>query len=214
MRTDEHCHILWDVDDGSDNWDTTQAMLQQAKQSGIQRIVCTPHMRWSDFDRQKVQQHFAKLRESASGIELALGFEVFYDRLMRIGIEHAPEFTVEDTNRILIEWDTGGAVAQDWERTIYRLQSKYGLEVTIAHPERYSTVWEDWDTVYRFADMGCRMQVSAGDLFLAHFSKVTKCAKRLIKEGLCDALVSDAHKPEHYEAYRKALRKFKNINSG
>ena len=208
MRTDEHCHILWGVDDGSDSWDTTQAMLQQAKQSGIQRIVCTPHMRWSDFDQKKIQQHFAKLQESASGVELVLGYEVFYDRLMRVGIEHAPEFTVADTNRILIEWDTGGAVAQDWERTIYRMQSKYGLQVTIAHPERYSTVWEDWDTVYRFADMGCRMQVSAGDLFLGHFSKVAKCAKRLIKEGLCDALVSDAHKPEHYGAYRKAVLKY------
>lgn len=208
MLTDEHCHILWDVDDGSANWDMTTAMLDQARESGIERIICTPHMRWSDFDREKVERHFQKLQEYATDVELVLGFEVFYDRLMRVGIEHAPEFATAGTNRILIEWDTGGAVASDWEQTIYKLQSKYGLEVTIAHPERYSTVWENWDTVYRFADMGCRMQVSAGDLFAGHFSKVSKCAKRLMKEGLCSALVSDAHKPEHYEDFRKALRKY------
>lgn len=208
MVTDEHCHILWDVDDGSANWDMTTAMLDQARQSGIERIVCTPHMRWSDFDREKIQRHFQKLQEYASDVQLVLGFEVFYDRLMRMGIQHAPEFVTASTNRILIEWDTGGAVAADWEQTIYKLQSKYGLEVIIAHPERYSTVWENWDTVYRFADMGCRMQVSAGDLFTGHFSKVSKCAKRLMKEGLCDALVSDAHKPEHYDEFRKALKRY------
>lgn len=208
MQTDEHCHILWNVDDGSSSWETTQAMVQQARDSGIQRIVCTPHMRWDDFDQQKIQAHFAKLSQAAPDIEWVLGYEVYYERLMKIGIEHAPEFTIGDSNQILIEWNTGGAVAGEWKQTFYQLQSKYGLNITVAHPERYSTVWDNWDTVYEFADMGCRMQVSAGDLFLGHFDKMTKCAKRLIKEGLCNAIVSDAHEPAHYADYRKALKKF------
>ena len=204
---DEHCHILWDVDDGSQDWDMTLSMLDGVRASGFDSVVCTPHMRWHDFDPAKVRRHFDRLREAAPDITWTLGYEVYYDRLLKIGVERAPEFTIGDTNAILIEFNSGGVVPDGWERTFWTLQSKMGLDITVAHPERYSTVLEDFDTVYRFRDMGCRMQVSAGDLLGGLFNKTRKCAKRIIDEGLCDALVSDAHRPEHYGEYRRARDK-------
>lgn len=205
---DEHCHILWDVDDGSTSWEMTQSMLEGVRASGITQVVCTPHMRWKDFDDAKVRAHFQQLQQAAPDIEWTLGYEVYYERLMKIGIERAPEFTIGDTNNILLEFNSGGEVPDDWQRTFWKLQSKMGLDITVAHPERYSTVLDDFDTVYRFRDMGCRMQVSAGDLLGGPFNKAKRCAKRLIDEGLCDALVTDAHRPEHYIGYQKARDKF------
>lgn len=205
---DEHCHILWDVDDGSQGWDMTCSMLDGVRKSGISQVVCTPHMRWRDFDAAKVRRHFDQLSEAAPDIEWTLGYEVYYDRLLKIGVERAPEFTIGDTNAILIEFNSGGVVPDGWERTFWTLQSKMGLDITVAHPERYATVLDDFDTVYRFRDMGCRMQVSAGDLLGGLFNKTRKCAKRIIEEGLCDALVSDAHRPEHYDDYRRARDKY------
>jgi protein-tyrosine phosphatase len=205
---DEHCHIIWGVDDGSDSFDMTREMVKAAMSAGIDEIVCTPHMRWSDFDKRVVQERFARLSSAVPSIKWTLGYEVYYKRLLEIGIEHAPEFTIGDTNMILLEFNSGAVVPDDWQRVFYKLQSTYGLDITLAHPERYATVLENFDIVYQFADMGIRMQVSAGDLYRGMFDKGTKCAKRLIKEGLCDAVVSDAHCPEHYEDFARAVKKW------
>ena len=206
---DEHCHILWGVDDGSKSWEMTLSMLEGIRTSGIDQVICTPHMRWQDFDAMTVRDRFEQLRETAPDIEWTLGYEVYYDRLLKIGIERAPEFTIGESNAILIEFNSGGVVPDGWQRTFWTLQSKMGLDIIVAHPERYATVIEDFDMVYRFRDMGCRMQVSAGDLLGGLFDKTRKCAKRIIDEGLCDALVSDAHRPEHYADFRRAYGKYR-----
>lgn len=206
---DEHCHILWGVDDGSPDWQTTCAMVDEARKSGITDIVCTPHMRWEDFSKETVQQRFDQLVEYAPDIRWTLGYEVYYKRLLKIGLEHAPEFIIGDTNVILLEFNSGAVIPPDWERTFYTLQSTYGLDIVLAHPERYQTVLDDFEIVYRIRDAGVRMQVSAGDLFGGLFNKASKVAKRLLKEGIADALVSDAHTPQHYEIYRKAVTKIK-----
>ena len=204
---DEHCHIIWGVDDGSPDWDTTRAMVDEARKCGFTEIVCTPHMRWDDFDRAVVEERFAQLADYASDITFTLGFEVYYKRLLAIGLEHAPEFTIGDTNTILIEFNSGASVPHDWERVFYKLQSTYGLDIVLAHPERYGSVLEDFDLVYRMRDAGVRMQVSAGDVLGSRFNKAVKVARRLIAEGLADALVSDAHRPAHYADYRSARKK-------
>ena len=206
---DEHCHIIWGVDDGSPDWETTCAMVEGARACGFTEIVCTPHMRWPDFDRSKVEDHFAQLADYAPDIKWTLGFEVYYKRLLEIGLEHAPEFTIGGTKTILLEFNSGAVVPHDWERTFYTLQSTYGLDIVLAHPERYATVLEDFDIVYSMRNAGVRMQVSAGDVLQGRFNKASKVAKRLIEEGLADALVSDAHRPEHYAEYRKARKKLK-----
>ena len=206
---DEHCHILWGVDDGSPDWDTTRAMVDEARASGFTEIVCTPHMRWNDFDRARVEDRFAQLADYASDIEWTLGFEVYYKRLLEIGLDRAREFTIGDSNTILLEFNSGAVVPHDWERTFYELQGAHGLDIVLAHPERYQSVLDDFGLAYKMHDSGVRMQVSAGDVLQGRFSKAARVAKRLIEEGLADALVSDAHCPEHYECYRKARKKLR-----
>ena len=206
---DEHCHIIWGVDDGSPDWETTRAMVEGARACGFTEIICTPHMRWPDFDKAKVEDHFAQLAEYAPDIKWTLGYEVYYKRLLEIGLDRAPEFTIGGSNTLLLEFNSGAVVPHDWERTFYTLQSTYGLDLVLAHPERYSTVLEDFDIVYRMRNAGVRMQVSAGDVLQGMFNKGAKAARRLIEEGLAESLVTDAHCPEHYDEYRKARKKLK-----
>ena len=204
---DEHCHILWGVDDGSPDWETTCAMVDEARACGFTEIICTPHMRWKDFDRALVEERFAQLAEYAPDIAWTLGFEVYYKRLLELGIERAPEFAIDGGNTILIEFNSGAAVPHDWERVFYKLQCSYGLNIVLAHPERYASVLDDFDLAYRMRESGIRMQVSAGDLLLGRFNKVAKTVRRLLDDGLADVVVSDAHSPAHYAEYRKAIRK-------
>ena len=207
---DEHCHIVWDVDDGSESREESLEMLAAAAEVGITQIVATPHMRWSDFDNEKVVAHFDELAQEAlasHGIRMWLGYEVYYKTLLKHGLNEAPQFTTQGTDNILIEFNSGEGVPDGWEKTFYTLQSEYGLDIPVAHPERYTSVLADFDIVYKMKDMGCRLQVSAGDLFGGPFNAGSRCAKRIIDEGLCDALVSDAHCVAHYRDFAKALKK-------
>lgn len=207
---DEHCHIVWDVDDGSDTFEESQAMLAAAAHAGITQIVATPHMRWSDFDNNKVIQHFNELSDIAyerHGISMWLGYEVYYKTLLRKGLQTARTYVTTGTNNLLLEFNSGEAIPDGWEQTFYKLQSEYGLDLTVAHPERYTSVLNDFNIVYKMKDMGCRIQVSAGDLFGGMFNAGARCAKKIIDEGLCDALVSDAHCAEHYKDFERALKK-------
>lgn len=207
---DEHSHIIWDVDDGSTDRAMTSAMLQEAKLAGVTELWCTPHMRWDDFDQQLVQERYAILKEEAAalGITTRLGYEVYYKTLLRQGLHTAPRYVLEGTDHLLLEFNSGGEVPHDFFRNVYRLQSEYGLEITLAHPERYASCVKDFSLVHKIKEAGCRIQISAEDLNLGIFNPVSKCAKRIIKEGLADALVSDAHCPEHYKLYAKLYRKY------
>lgn len=198
------------VDDGSRDIVMTEQMLDCAVSMGITDMVCTPHVRWDDFDQALVIDRYQQFAQMANdmGISCVLGYEVFYDRLLREGIDEASRYVIEGSNRILIEFNSGAQVPFGWERTFYDIQC-LGLEITLAHPERYLDVMENFDMVYRFLDAGCRLQVSAGDLMGSLFGKRRRSAARLMKEGLCNALVSDAHRPGHYEAYGRMLEKYR-----
>ena len=207
---DAHCHILWDVDDGSDSKESSFAMLDEAVKAGVTSMHCTPHMRWDDFDANKVWAHYQEFRDAAAGkgVSTTLGFEVYYKTLKRMGLEYAPWYVLQGTHSILLEFNSGAAVPEDFLRTVYRLQSEFGLDVTLAHPERYVDCQEDFELVRRFKQQGISIQVSAPDLFGGPFNKVTACARRIMREGLCDQLVSDAHGPGDYELFAKACRRY------
>lgn len=217
MLRDEHCHILYGVDDGAATRQDSLAMLDAAAAAGICEVVATPHLRWDDFDASLVEERFADISREAQrrGINMTLGFEVYYKTLVRLGLDRAPEFAFAGTNRILVEFNTGGSMAQGWDRTFYQLQAAHGLDVVLAHPERYTTVLDDFDVVYRLRDMGVLLQVSAMDLYRrapllsrSPLRGMAACARRIVKEGLCDALVSDAHCPEHYQAFSRAAKHY------
>ncbi len=40
---DIHHHLLWDMDDGASNLDTSIAMARLAALDGVTHIVCSPH---------------------------------------------------------------------------------------------------------------------------------------------------------------------------
>lgn len=207
---DAHCHIIWGVDDGSPDQETTLAMLQQAKAAGITAMHCTPHMRWDDFNMALVQERYAWVQAEAAklGMRTTLGYEVYYRTLKDQGLQQAPRYVLQGTDRILIEFNSGSHVPSDFLRTVYKLQSEYGLEVTLAHPERYHDCQDDFKRVEEIRAAGVSLQVSAMDLQGGPFNKRAACAKRIIREGMCDQLVSDAHRPDHYSIFAKMARRY------
>lgn len=202
---DIHCHILPGVDDGARTPAETSQMLIAARNAGIEHIVCTPHCRFDSFNKQLIEQQFRAFSAHAAqaGIQATLGYEVHWKKLAELGMDKASELRIGDSDLFLLEF-SNSHLPVNWQRNVYSIQSQ-GLTVIVAHPERYKPVQDNLDIAYEMKDMGCRLQLSANFVEGGLFDKRHRTAKALLKEGLVDYIASDAHRPEHYAVYTKAL---------
>lgn len=182
---DMHCHILPGVDDGAHNLQESLEMLEAAKQVGITSIVCTPHCRDPYFDFDAMWEAFRLLEQHANGFPLTMGFEVNHAKLMDLGIEWAPKLTFQRSNEFLLELSMRATEYhfREYESTIYQLQS-VGLDVIIAHPERYKAIQENVEIAYNLVEMGCKLQASADFIVGGRTGAEKKPAKRLFEENL------------------------------
>ena len=154
---DIHCHILNGVDDGSRTPAESHQMLLAARDAGIDHIVCTPHCKHSDFDAELIVKRYRAFKAHAekNGVHLSLGYEVHWKKLADMGLDAAPSLCIEDTNLLLLEFSNSHLPA-NWQRAIYSIQGK-GVDIVIAHPERYKPVQEDIDVAREMREMGCRL---------------------------------------------------------
>lgn len=202
---DLHCHILPGVDDGARDMRESVAMLAEAKHSGIDHIVCTPHCKSSSFDYDLICDRYDELVPQAErmGIRLDLGFEVHWQKLMELGLDWAPDLCFEGTNLMLLEFSVGKMPA-NWQRIIYEIQGQ-DIQLIIAHPERYQPIQQNIDIAYELKELGCLLQLSGNFISAGRLKASRKTAISLLKEGMVDYIASDAHCVEDYEDYRNAM---------
>lgn len=204
--TDIHSHILPGVDDGAEDLATTKAMLLAAKDAGVTAIIATPHLRKkaADFGCIRGAFHGVKPMFDENGVELRLGYECHYGMLLD-GLD-AKACTLGGTNVLLLEFSSGYLPLQ-WENDINDMQ-RSGLDVVIAHPERYEPIQRDISVAERMTEIGCELQVSAGSLTGSVFSKTRKCALKLLDKGLVGYIASDAHCAEDYRVYSRVMARY------
>jgi protein-tyrosine phosphatase len=157
------------------------------------------------FDRELIERNFGELAGFAAqlGVKMRLGFEVHWKALIEAGIEHAPGLRIDGTDLLLLEFSYG-SLPPNWQRIVFDLQAM-GLQVVIAHPERYAPLQKDSTIAQEMKHMGCLLQLSADFAGRGLFSKSRKTAISLMKHGLVDYIASDAHCAEDYQNYPKAM---------
>ncbi len=204
--TDIHSHILPNVDDGAENLAQTEEMLFAAKRAGITSIIATPHMRARAADTERIKRAYqeAKPLFERSGVHLGLGYECNYSLLL--SDMDLRKLTLNDTNVLLLEFSQG-YFPMHWENSVVELQ-RMGLEIIIAHPERYTPVQQDSTIAARIAEIGCEMQVSAGSLHRRVFASEKKCALSLLEKGLVSYIASDAHVALDYDIFARINKKY------
>lgn len=203
---DIHSHILFALDDGARTAKESGEMLRQARAAGVTEIVATPHVYKPGFDWTHARAQLARLQK-LTPIRLRLGSEVHINLLAHTGLSHAPDYCVEGTRALLIEFDPY-ALPPKLDRVVLTLQS-LGTVVRIAHPERYIPVQTDLEIAQTLFNMGCELQISAGSLLSSvPMPAAGACAKKLLKKGLVKWIASDAHRPDDYAVFQKAYAKW------
>ena len=206
---DIHSHLVFGVDDGSPDIESSITMLESVYKSGVTDIVCTPHFRRGVFetDIDTIKANFEKLKAANPyPVNLYLGQEIAQHFGMFSNLRAGKLLTFGNSKYVLLEFQYNEHI--DIESAV--LDAKFsGFKPIIAHVERYEYVKDD--DIERCIDDGAIIQVNAPALVLKNSSRYKRRVERYIKKGLVDCVANDMHFSRIYcmkEAYEYVRKKF------
>ena len=194
---DLHQHLIYGVDDGSPDLETSVAMAHEAALEGVEHIVCTPHA--SDqfpYQAEVVEARMAELRSELKGVvDLSLGcdFHMSVDNILA-ALKEPLRFSINEKGYLLIEFSLV-AITSQMNEAIFRLQEA-GYTLIVTHPERYATAQRNPVLIGEWARKGCLMQLTAGSLYGRLGPAAEAISNEMLDRNWAHFVASDGHDPK------------------
>ncbi|MGB7885277.1 MAG: CpsB/CapC family capsule biosynthesis tyrosine phosphatase [Xanthobacteraceae bacterium] len=197
---DLHCHLLPGVDDGAKDLAMSLAMARMAASDGISTIACTPHILPGVYNNggPAIRRAVARLAESIAGagipITLVTGADVHIAPDLDLQLRDGRALTLNNSRYLLLE-PPHHVLPPRLEDLIFGLQAA-GYVPIVTHPERLSWVEGHYDLIERLVSSSVLMQITAGSVMGRFGRRPRYWAERMLDEGLCHLLATDAHNTE------------------
>lgn len=188
---DIHNHLLYGIDDGSDNYKRSVEILNNLSREGVTDIVVTPHyIIGSNYNsNNKTKEELIKKLQKETNIKLYIGNEVYIDNGIIENIKMGNISTINNSNYLLIELPLRESLdcAKD---IIFDLRNN-GIIPIIAHPERYHYL--KLEDLVTFIDMGCLLQGNITSLNNKYGKNAKRNLELLLKKHMIHVLGTDTH---------------------
>ncbi len=205
IGTDFHSHLIPGIDDGSKSIEDTVLMLRKFVELGYTKVITTPHI-MSDFYRNNPENIKAGLAEVRAAIqkenipiEIEAAAEYYLDFHFDecIKSKNVLSFGPHVDKYVLFELSFASE-QPNVKETVFELLTG-GYKPILAHVERYSYYYQDWEKIEEYRDRGVLLQLNINSLSGHYGPQVKKMAEDLIDRDLIDAIGSDCHHIHHLE---------------
>jgi protein-tyrosine phosphatase len=203
MLVDIHTHILPGIDDGPDTYGEAIVMLRQAVESGIKKMVATPHfIKETDSEKGRllkpeyiyssINALLRYVREEGLDIDILPGSEVYFYPALGRDLDDGIITTINNSRYLLIEFPSR-YIPENYINVFYDLYH-LGYKPIICHPERNLEIMEDPNILYDFITSDWALaQVNSSSLLGIYGSRVKKTAELFVKNQLVQLIASDCH---------------------
>ncbi|MHB8301396.1 MAG: tyrosine-protein phosphatase [Acidobacteriaceae bacterium] len=191
---DIHHHLLFGLDDGPRDLETSLQMAEIAIEDGITHVVCTPHANSEYiFSPEENAARLAQLQEKL-GDRLTLGlgcdFHLSFDNI-ESAREQPERYSINRGRYLLVEFPDFG-IPQNISNSFHEMLVA-GVVPILTHPERNLTLMQKPEKLDEWLEMGCLVQVTAGSL-LGRFGKgPQRVAQQLLASQRVHVIATDAH---------------------
>lgn len=195
---DIHNHILFDIDDGSPDIDTSVDMCRDAYENGYKTIVVTPHFANYNHIDEFVNERDYKVSELQRILDIEdipitvkSGTELFLsDSIFDAG--NLDDLAINNSRYMLCEFPLGPFNIKRGLLWIDELIER-GYTPILAHPERYFEIHRNLQIIDELLDRDVVFQVNIDSLVGKNGSTAHKISVDLICRGFAKLIGTDAH---------------------
>jgi len=194
---DLHCHILPGIDDGPTDLSVSLAMARCAVDDGIRITACTPHIYPGLYEN-----HAEGIRSAIAAFRLALAEANIPLQLVEGADTHLAPDLLEglrggripslNGSRYFLFEPPHHVAPPRLEDSVFNLVAA-GYVPVITHPERLTWIEEHYPAFQRMLQAGAWIQLTSGSLTGRYGPRPKYWSERILDEGLCHILATDAH---------------------
>ncbi len=217
LGADMHSHLLPGLDDGLETMDQTISFIQQLKDLGYKKLICTPHIFCDMYPNSPdtILPRLDLVRNSVAEAGIDIQVEAAAEYMIDMEFEKLidsgkPLLTFGTNNYILVEMSYIAA-SPNFEKVIFNLQMK-GLKPVFAHPERYAYLHNQPAKYERLVELGCHLQLNLLSLSGFYGKEVKKAAEFLLRKQMINFLATDMHHERHMILLKELITQ-KDFNS-
>ena len=198
---DIHHHLLFGLDDGPKDFETSLAMAKMAAADGITHIVATPHANSRHpFDPAIIAERLSELRSAlaSEGVAITLGsgcdFHLSYENLQH-AYREPHYFAINNLGYLLVELPDH-SIPRQLDDAFYELRVA-GVEPILTHPERNPVLQKDSSRMEEWLRQGMLVQVTTSSVLGQMGSVAERMAHRMLANRWVHFLATDAHNLKH-----------------